>query len=132
MGVVDVKWNRGRYLRRYRINGHIDPGGFQARHEVAVKLGYAAWAQRRDLAHSGIRQYRERVVHEVEVDLEGSPPVGNEPRRHSPRGHKEGDVPPLVQERRQLQLDLADDLAPHVERGLCILPAGERQLRPTI
>src|SRR5262249_12938552 len=51
---------------------------------------------------------------------------GGEPAR----GDIERDVPPVVLHRRQREPRLADDLGPHVQGRVRVLPLGERQGRP--
>jgi len=76
--------------------------------------------------------YRQAMMDEVEVHLEHPLSEGNCRRGQTARGQFKRDIPPIVQERRQLQLDLADDLRPHVQCRVCVSPRLQRQLRPSV
>lgn len=53
---------------------------------------------------------------EVELDLEHALPIGDGGRRQAARAHVQGYLPPVVEEGRKREPDLADDLSPHVQR----------------
>src|SRR5579859_2018985 len=72
------------------------------------------------------------MVDEVEVDLEHPLAEGYGRRRQAARSDGERDVPPLVEERRELEFDLTDDLRPHVQCGEARLPLGIWQRRPHV
>ena len=64
----------------------------------------------------------ETVIEEVEVDLEDPVAEGDGAGGQPAGGDREGDLPPLVEEGHQLQLDLAHDLGPHVQGVQRVLP----------
>src|ERR1700692_280608 len=72
------------------------------------------------------------MIDEIELHLESSILVGYGRRRQSTRGDIEGDVPPVIHQRSQRLANFSDDLRPHVQRGVCILPSFEWQLRPSV
>src|SRR5207302_175351 len=64
----------------------------------------------------------EVVIDKIEVDLEGAVVVGDEPGGQAAGGDRESDMPPLVEERGQLQLHLPSDLGPHMKGIAGIFP----------
>src|ERR671914_930515 len=71
----------------------------------------------------------ERVVDEVDDDLESRAAMVHAPRGETADVDVQRDVPPMVARRRRSQSDLADDLAVQMQRVLRGTPAVEVQLR---
>ena len=72
-----------------------------------------------------VRAHDERVVDEVEVDLERRGVVVQPPRREPADVDVERGVPPVVPRRRGRETDLPHDLAVEVQRVLGRAPVGE-------
>src|SRR5207302_5853265 len=66
----------------------------------------------------------------IEVDLKGAAAIGDRRGRKPARADVERHVPGMVQPGRALQADLADDLAPELQRFTGLAPRGGRQFRP--
>ncbi len=74
----------------------------------------------------------ELIREEVERDRDEAT-VNRQRKRGEPAGRDlQGGVPVMVRERRQAERQLADDLRPHVERGVGVAPPLERQGRPEV
>src|SRR5205085_9982371 len=71
------------------------------------------------------------VRDEIEIKLECALAVRDRRCGQPARGHIERHVPPMIDERRLRKTNLADDLRPHVQGRISILPFGERQRRPS-
>jgi len=80
-------------------------------------IGLKQPAEERQARHGTVRHHDPaNMLHEVQVDLKGPVAMGERPRGQPTGGHVLGDVPPMIHRRGQCELDLADDLRPHVER----------------
>jgi len=64
------------------------------------------------------------VVYEVEVNLQRARAMPHGQRAQAARGGMEGDVPAVVDGRREREHDLAHDLHPQLQRGAGICPCG--------
>ena len=70
------------------------------------------------------------MVDEIEVDLEAARAVRHRRGREPARGHIERHLPPVIDQRRLRQADLADHLRPKLQRRAGVAPFGEGQARP--
>jgi hypothetical protein len=86
--------------------------------EVSDRLGCQRQAPRRAVA--GLDQ--ERVIDEVEIDLERAPFMRDRGSGQATRRHVQGHVPRMIDPRRPGQPDLADDLGPQMQRRAGVLP----------
>ena len=62
------------------------------------------------------------VIDEVEFDRKGSRAVRQRPGRQAAAGHMEGDTPRLIDGRRLGERHFTNDLHPHVQRRIGVLP----------
>ena len=124
--------DRIRDLHRNRPDLHGDAEPFERRHQVAVEVGDRAGDERQASRRAVGATDDEHVVDEVEDDVERAPLVRNRGGGEATRRHVERHVPPMVLLRGERHPHLADDLRPHVERGVRVLPARERQRRPGV
>ena len=97
-----------------------------------VEFRHRLGAQRDLLHRSFACPEDELVLDEVELRVERAGPVEHGAGREAPGSDAEGDVPPVVLRRSEREAGLSDDLRPHVERGVRVLPCLERQVRPGI
>src|SRR4029077_2304479 len=67
---------------------------------------------------------------EIENDVEGSSAIGHRRRNESARSYKERGIPPMIDERRERDAHLADDLRPQLQGVAGLAPRRERQIRP--
>ena len=119
-------------LDRHRPDLHRQPHVVQHRHHVAVEVRDGA-RRERQRARRAVRGHdREHVIDEVELHGERAIAVGERPRGESARRDLERDRPGVVERRRLGEGDLADDLRPHVERGVGVLPRVVGERRPGI
>ena len=70
------------------------------------------------------------MVDEVELHGERAIAVGQRPRREAARRHLKRDGPGVVERRRLGERHLADDLRPHVQRGVGVFPGVVGERRP--
>src|SRR5712692_11532404 len=117
-------------LDRMGIDLHLDAKRLQDGHELEVEVGHRARDQRHAPGASVTDVNRQAMVDEVEVHLEHALAEWNRRGAQPTRGDCKRDVPPLIEEWRKLELDLADDLRPHMECCAGWLPVGVRQGRP--
>src|SRR5437870_9690312 len=104
------------------IDLYLDAERLQHAHELEEEVGYRACDQWHAPGVSVAEVNPQVVIDEVEVDLEHALADGDRRRGQSARGHGKRDVPPFIEEWRKRQLDFADDLRAHVERGAGLLP----------
>ena len=120
------------HLLRRRVDLDLDPERIQARHQLVVEVRDAARIEGDELARSFTGDDGEIVVDEVEIDLEDAAAEGERPRGKAARGEVEGGVPELILERGELDIELADDLGPHVQGFPRVGPGIEGQRRPPL
>src|SRR5258708_26347571 len=72
------------------------------------------------------------MLDEIELDRERSRVARERARREAARRDLERNAPRMVEGRRMRQRDLADDLHPHVQRGVGVLPRVVGELRPRV
>jgi hypothetical protein len=102
----------------------------QRRQVFRVEVRHRARCQREPPHRAVIGAHRERVIEKIDIDREGPVAIGHGRGGEAARRHIERDLPPMVLHGRQCQPRLADDLQPHVERRIGILPLAERQRGP--
>src|SRR4029077_17104991 len=100
-------------------------------HKFRVKTGARHRPQREALGAAVAGGDAKPVIDEIENDIERA--CGANIRRGSEpaRIHPEGDVPPVIDERRRGEARLARDLRKAVERLAGLAPRRKRQFRPT-
>ena len=131
-GVKAVLGKRNRVLRldRHGPQLHGDAERSEQRHVVTIEVRDRLRSQR-DLPDRPVtRLHEEPVVDEVELHFERARAVWHGTRRQSPGRDVQRHVPPMVLLGRQGEPGLPDDLHPHVQRVMRVLPFGERQARP--
>ena len=123
---VVAERDRLRDLHRRRPDAHVDIELVEERAHLAVEGGDAARPERQR-AHAPVADAGdERVVEEVEVELERAVAVRHRRRRHPAHRQVERYVPELILRRAQRQAQLADHLRVHVQRRVGVLPRGAR------
>jgi hypothetical protein len=120
------------HLLRHSVDLDLDPERIQARHQLIVEVRDAARIEGDELARSFTGDDGEIVVDEVEIDLEDAASVGERPSGETAGGEVEGGVPELILERGELDIELADDLGPHVQGFPRVGPGIEGQRRPAL
>ena len=98
---------------------------------LGVDGGDAA-RRERDVVRAAVADAEPQHVRaEVELEVERAAVLARHARGRQPaRGDVERDVPPVIDERRQRQADLAGDLRPEVQRVARFAPFVERERRP--
>ena len=132
-GTVLQERDRGRDLDRHRHDARVrqaEPG--EAVQHLPVEVRDRHGGERDGRPSAAARNDHERVIDEVEVDLERFVPARHHRRRQSPRRHEERRIPPVVHQGCQRQPDLPDDLRPHVDRVERFLPFGVGERRPLV
>ncbi len=114
--IVDFDW--------MCVDCHMDSERLQLCHELEVEVGDRARDQRHTAGAAVGGRGGQLVFDQVEVDLEDTLADRNHRGGQPPSRHRECDTPPFIEKWRELELHLADDLQPHVqrrERGLPVL-----------
>ena len=70
------------------------------------------------------------MLEKIKAILKGARSLRNYRGCQSTRGYKQSRMPPVIDFGSQRHPNLADDLSPHVERFIGILPRCKRQTRP--
>jgi hypothetical protein len=117
-------------LDRHRPQVRLQVERAQPAHEISVKIGDRTGDEGNAVAPAVARLDAELMVDEIEIDLEIPRAMRHRRGRQPPRGHIERHLPPMVDQRRVRQTDLADDLGQEVQRGATVLPLGVIELRP--
>src|ERR1700687_1051470 len=100
-------------------------------HDLPVELLDRHWRQRQGPPIAVADVEAERVVDEVERDLERAVVVVRDRRRgQPPRCHIEHDLPPVIHAGRTRETDLAHDLGPHMQGLVGVEPGRQRQGGP--
>ena len=112
-------------LDRRRPNPDVEPERLQPLHDLAVEIGNGAGTQRETFGRPVIGRNRQAVTDEIEIDLEGPSAVGDRRGGQPAARHIERDLPPVIDQRRLRQPDLADHLGPHMKRAAGVAPFRE-------
>jgi hypothetical protein len=123
-GVGDFHW--------HFPNLDLDARRAKHAHKGLIKIGHRAGEERErfDLAVVGLQH--EFVIEEIEAQFEGAPRVGNCRGGQAARADIERHIPPVIQPGSKSEANFADDLRPHVEGGVGILPRCEWEGRPAV
>src|SRR5215218_2517096 len=121
-----------RYLLRRGVDLDLDAENPQARHHLIEEVRDAAGIQRNKLDRSFKGADSEIVVDKVELDLKGATAERERPRGQTAVGEMQSGVPELVLKRSELDIELADDLGPHVQRFPRVGPGFKGQGGPTL
>ena len=123
---------RGRHRHPVRLlaDRDVDPEGRKGRVQPLVELGDGKPVDELEGLHlSPVGRDHQPVIDEVEVDLEGDTAFCMHlARRQATHVDVQRDVPPVVSWSGGGHTHLADDLRPQVQRVLCLLPSGQREL----
>ena len=122
----DRTWN----LDRHRPDLHGDPKLREDAHHFGVEVGDGFRRELDRLDPVVVGADVQLVRAEVEDHLERRAVVRHRHRRETARAELKRRAPPVIDRRRQLQPDLADDLDPHVERGAGVRPRRIIEGRP--
>src|SRR6266508_6847957 len=120
--IVDFDW--------MCVDCHMDSERLQLCHELEVEVGDRARDQRHTAGAAVGGRGGQLVFDQVEVDLEDTLADRNHRGGQPPSRHRECDTPPFIEKWRELELHLADDLQPHVQRRERGLPVLVRQRWP--
>lgn len=99
-------------LTRRGPDADVDIKAPQTLHESRIELGNRHRFERQALAAAVVGFDVEPVIDKIEHDVERAPTIGNCPLRHATRGDVKCHVPPMIDERRLRQDDLAGNLRP--------------------
>ena len=132
MGRVGFEANRVGHLDRHSPDPGVDIEARQRVHDEPIKLGHRP----RPEGYRGVTAIGqldgESVRDEVERDRDEAP-IDRQRQRGEPAWcYLQRRVPVMVRERGQAERQLADDLRPHMHRGVRVPPLLERQRRPAI
>ena len=127
---VFSKRNRVGNLVRLGVDFDFDPERSQHCHKLGIELGNRARRKnkRPDTAFAGPDD--QRVVDEVEVDLEGPIAIRNRRGRKPARRNVQRGVPEVINRRAQRESNLADNLALHMKRRISVFPLLQGQAWP--
>ena len=132
VGAVELEAHRRFDFDRHRPDSDRQAHLIEGAHHLAVEVGDGSRRQghRPASAVGGVDD--ELMIDEVEHHAEGPVLVRQELRAQAPRRHQVGDGPAVVQRHAVRERDLADDLRPHVQGGIGVLPRLVRQRRPRV
>ncbi len=122
VNVVLAERDRAGDLARLFANLHFDIDIGERLHDSGVKIRHASRPQLHSpmaaVAHVDV----EKVSVEIELDFEGTLPVGDRRGRQPLGAHIQGDMPAVIEPGSARQADLADDLRPQVQRVAGVPP----------
>src|SRR6266436_2266621 len=131
-GVLRILIERDRVgnLDRHLPDLHRNPQRSQSRHELAIKIGHRTrrQCQPKDGIVAGSND--ELMMDEIKLNLEIPSRVRNCRGRQAQSVHIERHAPPMIDFRSQRQPHFADDLRPHVQRAVGVLPSFKRKFGP--
>ena len=131
MDVILVEADRVGDLDRHRPDPHLQAERAQPGHDLGVEIGDRTGPQWQRLAPAVAGVDAQRVVDEIEIDLEGQAAIRHRRGGQPAAGHIERHMPPMVDRGRQREADLADDLGPQMQGGAGVLPLRIGQGGPT-
>lgn len=115
---------------RYLVNGDVDSEVFQIGHDRRVEARDRLTGQRESPLGAVAGRDAERVIDEIEVDLERAVAVGDRRGRQPARRDVERDVPGVIEPGRLRQPDLAGDLGEELQHRAAVAPRRDWQVRP--
>src|SRR6267143_3729276 len=104
----------------------------QRAHEFCIEFGNRARDEAESPGFPEAGRNLQRVGDEIEVNFKHSLGVGNRRGGQPASAHVESRSPKMVDGWTQCQTDLAHDLGPHVQSGICVLPFGEGKCGPRV
>ena len=130
VGAVVGERHRVGDLHRDRPDVCVDAEPVELAQQVGVELGDRPRGERHGTTRAVGSVDDQLVRHEVEIDLEaGGVGRPHERRRQPACRHVERHVPPVVQQRRVRESDLADDLRPELQGVAASVPTPRRGAR---
>jgi hypothetical protein len=127
--VIQRERRRHRHPERQLADLDVDPQPTERPVQPPVELrDVEAIVQREPIAPPVGRAHDQRVVHEVQADVERRAAVMQAARREPTHVDVERHVPPVVARRRRRQADLAHHLAIQMQRVLRRSPVDQAQL----
>ena len=99
-------------------------------HAFLVEVRHRAWREGHGFDGPLTRGDAEAVINEVELHGAGPTAIRNRGRGEATGGHIERDMPLVVQLWTQDEPNLPDNLRPHMQGGIGIVPGCQRQARP--
>ena len=124
----DRVWN----FLRVGVDRDVDAGFVQRRKQFSIKRRDRFCIERESPRATVRCSNLQPVLDEVELDFERSSPVWNGRSRQSSRAYIQRSIPPMILEWRKGQADFPDDLRPHVQRVVGVLPFAQRQRGPVL
>ncbi len=115
---------------RHGPDMHVDAKPAQPFHELGIEVGHRHGTQCKGLDAAVAGQDAKLMAEQIEIDVERATRIGVSRRDEAARVHGEGDIPPMIDRRRELQPHLAGHLRPKLQRVARVAPGGERQIRP--
>src|SRR5450432_3535786 len=122
VGEIAVERNGAGNFLRLEIDFHRDSERCQTLRDAAVETGNRLRYQGPRGAGTLARVNPDRMLLKIELDFEYARRVWHRSRGQAARVDIQGDVPPLIQGRRESHADLANNLGPHVKSAVRILP----------
>ena len=126
------EWCSVFHFDRRRPYFHTNPQRSQGGHRFLIELSHRALREANgpDAAITGFDA--QRVIEEIEFHFERTILVRHRQCRQPASRDVERDVPPVIHERHSCKPDLSDDLRPHVERRIGVLPIVQSQRGPYV
>ena len=133
-GVQGIFFERdgGWDLARRSPDFDFDAERVQGGHEFGIEVRDRLRLEGESLGGTPTGLNGQLVIDEVELDFENAIAVGDGGSGEAARVDVEGNLPPVIDERGESEADFADDLSPHVERGVGVLPGREGQIGPGV
>jgi hypothetical protein len=120
--LVDITANGTLHFAGQGVDSDLDAQRMQTVHELPVKCGHRTGDERQRLSGSLAGTHEEVMFEEVKRHVKGAAAIGNGRGGQPTRGDVQGDMPPVVEERREFQADFAHDLRPQVQRLAGVSP----------
>ena len=130
VAVVLVERNGVCDFARHGPNVNVDAEAAQPLHECGIEIG-DRHRREREAFHAAVAGGDAKLVAgQIEDDIERAVGIRVRRRDEAARVHVQSDVPPMIDQRRQLEPHFAGDLRPAKQRFAGVAPGRERQVRP--
>ena len=126
MDAVALERDRVLDFTRHGPDVHLDAETAEALHEFGIEVGHRHRLEREVFDPAVARFDDQPMSGEVENDVERSSAIRHRRRNETARSHKERGIPPMIDERRERDAHLADDLRPQLQRVTGLAPRRER------
>src|SRR5581483_7550901 len=132
MHSIFIEWNGIRNLNRHPPDLHVDTRRSQHVHDLSVEVSNRSRLERYCLARAIAPLKYQLMVQKIELQLKRTDAIWDWRGGQATSTYIQRNVPPMVYQRSQRKADFTDDLRPHVESGIGVLPLLERKFGPTL